>query len=255
MTTDAPVLQRELDPPAGRPEPKGSVPARRTPPLLMAAGVAVALLALVPLGFVVAYTIIIGPTEAWDLLVRPRIGELLWNTGRLVAGCVALSLVIGVGCAWAVERTDLPFRRLWHGLLVAPLAVPAFVNSYGWVSLTHAVQGYFGAVLIVTLSYYPLVYLPVVATLRGLDPALEETAYALNHTRWRAFRRVVLPQLRPAMLGGSLLVALHLLAEFGALQMLQFPTFTTAIYDQYRSSFNGPAANALAGVLVLACLL
>ena len=61
----------------------------------------------------------------------------------------------------------------------------------------------------------------------------------------------MLPQLRPALLGGSLLVGLHLLAEFGALQMLRFPTFTTAIYDQYRSTFNGPAANMIAGVLVL----
>ena len=52
----------------------------------MISGVAVALLALVPLGFVVAYTVIIGPAEAWDLLVRPRIGELLWNTTRLVVG-------------------------------------------------------------------------------------------------------------------------------------------------------------------------
>ena len=66
---------------------------------------------------------------------------------------------------------------------------------------------------------------------------------------------MVLPQLRPALLGGMLLVALHLLAEFGALQMLRFPTFTTAIYDQYESTFSGPAANALAAVLVALCLL
>ena len=214
-----------------------------------------ALLALVPLGFVAAYTVIIGPVEAWELLVRPRIGELLWNTVRLVAGCVAVSLVLGVGSAWVVERTDLPARRLFHGLLVAPLAVPAFVNSYGWVSLTHAVEGYAGAVLIVSLSYYPLVYLPAVATLRGLDPALEETAYSLDQGRLGTFLRVVLPQLRPAVLGGALLVSLHLLAEFGALQMLRFPTFTTAIYDQYRSTFNGQAANMIAGVLVLCCVL
>jgi iron(III) transport system permease protein len=107
----------------------------------------------------------------------------------------------------------------------------------------------------VTLSYYPLVYLPVVAMLRGLDPALEETAHALGLGRLRTFVRVVLPQLRPALLGGSLLVGLHLLAEFGALQMLRFPTFTTAIYDQYQSTFNGPAASALAAVLVLGCLM
>ena len=65
----------------------------------------------------------------------------------------------------------------------------------------------------------------------------------------------MLPQLRPALLGGMLLVGLHLLAEFGALQLLRFPTFTTAIYDLYGSTFNGAAANMIAGVLVLCCLL
>ncbi len=215
----------------------------------------VVLLALVPLAFVAASTVGTGWDEARRLLLRPRVGELLANTVRLVLGAVAASAVIGTAAAWLVERTDLPGRRIWTALLVAPLAVPAFVNSYGWVSLTARVEGYGGAVLICTLSYFPLVFLPVAATLRGLDPALEETAASLGLGRWRVLRRVVLPQLRPALLGGSLLVSLHLLAEFGALQMLRFPTFTTAIYDQYRSSFNGPAATALAAVLVLLCLL
>lgn len=208
-----------------------------------------------PLGFVITYTVIIGPGEAWDLLWRPRIGELLVNTFRLMVSVVALSVVIGVGAAWLIERSSVRWRGAWHTLLVAPLAVPAFVNSYGWVSLTTSVQNYWGATMIVTLSYYPLVYLPTVATLRGLDPALEETAMSLGNSRWGAFRRVVLPQLRPAVLGGALLVGLHLLAEYGAVQMLRFPTFTTAIYDQYKSAFNGPAANMIAGVLVLACVL
>jgi iron(III) transport system permease protein len=66
---------------------------------------------------------------------------------------------------------------------------------------------------------------------------------------------VVLRGIRPAVFGGALLVGLHLLAEFGALQMLRFPTLTTGIYDQYRSAFNSPAANVLASVLVLFCLL
>jgi iron(III) transport system permease protein len=140
-------------------------------------------------------------------------------------------------------------------LFVAPLAIPAFVNSYGWVSLTHAVQGYAGAVLVVSLSYAPLVYLPTVAAMRTLDPALEEVAHSLGLDRWTAFRRVVLSGIRPGVLGGALLVGLHVLAEFGALQMLRFPTFTTAIYDHYRSAFNSAPANVLAGVLVLGCLL
>jgi iron(III) transport system permease protein len=226
----------------------------RPPLLLLALALPVLALALVPLVFVVAYTIGTGWDEAWRLLVRPRVGELLGNTARLVVGGVLLSAFIGTSAAWLVERTSLPGRRIWNALLVAPLAVPAFVNSYGWVSITAKVEGFAGAVLIVTMSYYPLVYLLVAASLRGLDPALEETAASLGLGRWRTFWRVVLPQLRPGLFGGSLLVGLHLLAEFGALQMLRFPTFTTAIYDQYRSSFNGPAATMLAGVLVLCCL-
>jgi iron(III) transport system permease protein len=171
-----------------------------------------------------------------------------------MVGAVLSCAVVGTGAAWLVVRSDLPARRLWNALFVVPLAVPSFVNSFGWVSLTPRVENYFGAVLVLTLSYYPFVYLPVAATLRGLDPALEEAARTLGDGPWRTFRRVVLPQLRWALLGGGLLVGLHVLSEFGALQLLRFPTFTTAIFDQYQSSFNGPAASALAGVLVLCCL-
>jgi iron(III) transport system permease protein len=222
-------------------------------PLLVVAAVVVALV-LVPLGYVVWYAVSLGPAELEGLLVRPRVGELLGNTVALLVGVVSGSLVLGVLCAWLVERTDLPGRWAWHALFAAPLAVPAFVNSYGWVSVTSLVQGYAGAVLVVTLSYFPLVYLPMVAALRGLDPALEEVAFSLGRSGWSTFGSVVLRGTLPALLGGALLVGLHVLAEFGALQLLGFPTFTTAIYDQYRSTFNSAAANALAVVLVLGCL-
>ncbi len=214
----------------------------------------VALLALVALAYVAFYVVVIGPADLWQLVARPRIAELLRNTVTLAAACMTATAALGVALALAVERTDLPGRRAWHGLLVAPLAVPAFVNGYAWVSLDRGVNGFAGAFGVVTLSYYPLVYLPVVAMLRRLDPALEESAWSLGHSRGRTVRTVVLPQLRPALLGGALLVGLHLLAEFGALSLLRFPTFTTAIYDQYGSTFNGAAATAMAGVLVLLCL-
>jgi iron(III) transport system permease protein len=223
---------------------------------LRAISVLIALVMLIPLFFVIGYTVATGWATAYDLLVRPRVGELLFNTVRLTIASVAACAVIGLGAAWLTERTTLPLRWLWNVLLVAPLAIPSFVNSFGWLSLLGGkVEGYGGAVLIVTLSYFPYVYLPVVASWRGLDPAYEETSRSLGYGPWRTFWLVVLPQLRPALLGGMLLVTLHLLAELGALEMLRFQTFTTAIYEQYQSTFNGPAANMLAGVLVLACLL
>jgi len=110
----------------------------------------VVLVALIPLFFVAGYAFSIGWGKAVTLIWRPRVGELLRNTGLLVVGCVALTAVLGTGAAWLVERTTLPGRRLWNVLLVAPLAVPAFVNSFGWVSLTAKVEGYAGAVLIVS---------------------------------------------------------------------------------------------------------
>jgi iron(III) transport system permease protein len=217
-------------------------------------GVVVAATSLLPLGFVVVSTAQLGAGEAADLLFRPRVGDLLWNTTRLLVGGVGLSVVLGVGCAWLVVRTDLPLAGLWHGVLCAPLAVPAFVNGYAWVSYTHAVQSYAGAVLVVSFSYYPLVYLPTVAALRRLDSSVEDVAASLGTGAWSSFLRVVLPAISPAVLGGALLVGLHLLGEYGALQLLNYPTLTTGILDQYRTAFNGPGATLLALVLVAFCL-
>ncbi|MEU6269896.1 ABC transporter permease [Saccharopolyspora shandongensis] len=228
---------------------------RRLPLPMLAAAVLVTAITLIPLGFVLANTIEIGSTEAARLIFRPRTSELLRNTVVLTAACMTCCAVIGTGAAWLVERSALPGRSLFNVLLVAPLAIPAFVNSYSWISIAPSATGFGGALLVVTLSYFPFVYLPAAAALRGLDPAHDEVARSLGHGEWRTFRRIVLPQLRPAVLGGSLLVGLHLLAEFGALQMVRFPTFTTAIYDQYQSTFNAPAATMLGTVLVLCCLL
>lgn len=227
----------------------------RLPAVVGLVAALVALLTLVPLAMI-AYTMsLAGWAEVSRLVFRARTLELLANTAKLVVGSVLLCVLLGVGAAYVVWRTDLPFRSLAHGAMVAPLAVPAFVNAYAWSSLVPAADGYNGALVVVTLSYFPLVYLPVTAALRGADPGLTESASALGLSSLATFRRVTLPLLRPAILGGGLLVSLHLVAEFGALSLVRYPTLSTAVYDQFRSSFSGPAANAVASVLVLVCLL
>jgi iron(III) transport system permease protein len=226
----------------------------RYPPLRLALAAVVGLLSLVPLGYVVASVASAG-SGIGDLVWRPRVGILLVHTVLVVGLGSAGSVVVGGGAAWLVERTGLPGRRIWTAVLAAPLAVPAFVISFGWSSWQPGFAGLLPCVLVSTLAYYPLVFLPVAAALRGLDPAVEEAARALGDGPVRTFFRTVVPRLRPAAIGGALLVALHLLAEFGAIQQLRYDTFTTAIYDQYQSTFDGAGASALAGVLVLLCLL
>ena len=225
-----------------------------TPAAVVTTSVLVAALCVLPLVVVVVKAFDLGWTPAWELLWRPRVGELLRNTGALVALTVTLSTVLGIGAAWLVERTSLPGARFWRVLMVCPLAVPAFVNSYAWVTVRPDLQGLTGAVLVTTLSYFPFVFLPVAAVLRGLDQSLEDSARSLGLGPWASFFRAVLPQLRPAALGGTLLVSLHLLSEFGVLAMLRFPTFTTAILEQFQVAFSNSAGSVLALVLIALCL-
>jgi iron(III) transport system permease protein len=110
------------------------------------------------------------------------------------------------------------------------------------VSVAPSLHGLFAGVLVSVLAYFPFLYLPVAASLRGLDPVHEDVAASLGLTPCRVFFRVVLPQLRLAIWGGGLLLALHLLSEYGLYAMVRFDTFTTAIFDQFQSTFNGPAA-------------
>jgi len=228
---------------------------RRPNPGLLAAGGAIAILVLLPIGVTAGNAVAAGWSLAVMLLWRPLTGELLTNT-LLLIGCVTVACaLIGTGTAWLVERTDLPGRKLWGVLAVVPLAIPAFISSYAWLSLDSSLFSNFGgALLVVTMSYYPLVYLPVAAALREMDPALEETARALGNNTRQVFLRVVLPQLRPALLGGMLLVALNTLVEFGAFALLRFRTFTTAIYAAYRAGFSGAEPALLAMVLIALCI-
>ena len=140
-------------------------------------------------------------------------------------------------------------------LLAMPLAVPEFVHGYCWVSLFPSVQGFWGAVLVMTTSLYPLVFLPVAATLRRSDAATEEVARSLGHSRWRVLWRVTLPQTRPALAGGALLVSLYLLGEYGAFAMVRYTTFATAIYTQFETSFDTVSASVLALVLIVLAVL
>ncbi|MEB2843157.1 ABC transporter permease [Endobacterium cereale] len=218
-----------------------------------AIAVTIALFALLPLGFVIWATVATGPETAFKLIARPRVGALLVNTVALVLITVPLCALLAVALAFLTERTDMPGRRLWAWLCITPLAVPAFVHSYAWIGLWPGLNGLGAGVAISLAAYFPFLYLPVAAAFRLLDPALEDQAASLGLSPLAVFRRVVLPQLRLSLCGGSLLVGLHLLAEYGLYAMIRFDTFTTAIVEQFQSTYNGVAAHMLALVLVVCC--
>lgn len=220
--------------------------------LVLASGL-IALGLLLPLIIVAVQAGASGLSEVDRVLFRQRSAYLLQHTVTLAAIVTALACVIGVAGAWATERTGLPARRVWTVLLVAPVAIPDFVVGFAWHSMAPRMNSLLAATIVMTLGTYPLVYLPVMATLRRADPALEDTARSLGLGRAATFLRVSLPLMRTAVLGGCLLVVLTVLSEYGAFEIVRYQTFTTEIFTEFQ--FAPQAAGALSIPLVLLCLL
>ena len=240
-----------------QPEAMRRVAGRRhlAPRVLTTISLLVVAVVLSPLGLVIVQAVQAGWGQIWPVLDRAYVATLLWNTVRLALVVTALSAVLGTGAAWLTERTALPGRRLWGVLLLVPIVLPDFVLAWAWSSVFPAVHGYLGAVLVMTLHLYPLVYLPMAAAFRAADPGQEEAARALGLSKWAAWLRVSVRQARGTLLGGCLLVSLALLGYYGGFEDLRYQTFTTAIFGELQTQFAPAVASSLSLVLVALSIL
>jgi iron(III) transport system permease protein len=120
------------------PVPAGQVPGRRLPVariVFSAMGLGIAVLMVLPLGWLVLRAAEADLPTLRALLLRPRTGQLIANTAALVGGVLALSTAIALPLAWLVSRTDLRGRRVVNLLAVLPLAVPGYVMAYALMGL------------------------------------------------------------------------------------------------------------------------
>lgn len=240
---------------------------RAWPPLpLVAVAVAIAAAMLLPTAYLVVRVVDEG-SSAWSDVRSDAAREALVRTVLLAASVTASAIALGVSLGWLTARTDLPLRRLWAVLLALPLAVPSYVGAYAFVAAlgprgmlqdllsplgvesVPEIYGLRGAWLVLTLFTFPYVLLPVRAALRQMDRSLDEAARGLGASRREAFWRVTVPQLRPAIAAGAILVALYTLSDFGAVSIMQFDSLSRVIYIRYTSFDRGSAA-AFALVLV-----
>lgn len=210
-----------------------------------------------------------------ETLASARTWATLGNTLLLAGAVVVSSAIIALPLAWLVSSTDLPGKRAWSVLIALPLVIPSYVAAYLYASLLSPrgvvqglleplfgierlppIYGFGGAWLVLTLITYPFTYLTVRAAFQRLDPSLIEAARSLGHTPRQAFWRITVPALRPSLVAGSLLVALYCLRDFGAVNLLQFGTFTRVIYNRYQAyRLDEAAAMALLLVALTAILL
>jgi iron(III) transport system permease protein len=227
---------------------------QKPPIALIAMGVFAALASLVPLGYLLI-RLGSGFDKALAELSRPRTFELLGNTLLLTVSVTITAIVIGLFQAWLVTRSNLPFAGFFAVLGTLPLAIPSYVLALSYTSMFSWFSGFFASWITLSLATAPYVFLGVSAALVRVDTSQEEVARSLGLSRFRVFIKVTWPQIKTAATASGLLVALYTLSEFGAVSILRYDTFTRAIYNAYRGSFDRTAAASLAVVLVLLTLI
>jgi iron(III) transport system permease protein len=234
------------------------------------AGGAVSLLMVLPLAYIVYYALL-GSGADWARLWSNWLPSLLAHTLGLGAAVALTTLALGTSLAWLITRYDFPGKTAWGWLLATPLGVPPYIMAYvytelflpgGWAQ--SAGQLLFGAetrlpllygafpavVWVLSLATYPYVYLLVRASLVNHNLTFDEAARIQGVSRWWRFLRITLPLHRPALMAGVFLVVMYVFADFGAVSMMRFSTFTRAIYLELAGRTDRVSASMLCLVLI-----
>ena len=229
--------------------------------------VAIALVVSVPVLSVLVQVL----ASAGHLALPADLGEMVLTTVALLALVGLGSAVLGVGLAWLVTAYDFPGRRLFSWMLVLPLAMPAYVlgflflstfgpagsparlsrSLFGSSDVVELLSGWLGAPVVMSLTLYPYVYLLARAAFRGQGQVTWDAARMLGATPWRAFRQVLLPLARPALAGGLAVVMMETLTDFATVQYFGVRTVSVGVYLTWKGTFDFASAAQLS-VLVLA---
>ncbi len=235
---------------------------------------AVALLVLLPLS-VLMFSWHEVDQQIWAHLWQTQLPRLLGNTLMLVLGVGVGVTLLGVSLAWLTSLCEFPGRRWLDWALMLPFAIPAYVLAFVFVGLLDfsgplqtllrewfgssvrfpRVRSTGGVIIVLVLVFYPYVYLLARNAFLAQGKGLMEAARVLGLSPWRAFWRVALPMARPAIGAGLALAIMETLADFGAVAVFNFDTFTTAIYKTWYSFYSLTSATQLASLLLLAVML
>jgi len=221
------------------------------------------IIVLIPLAAIVFRAFDNGVSGFWDTITTPEAWAALKLTLLAGLGVAAVNAVFGTLVAWVLVRDRFPGKRLLETFIDLPFALPTIVaglillSLYGTdspigIDLAFQVSGVFMALLFVTL---PFVVRTVQPVLLELDQEMEEAAISLGASRFTTFRRIVLPNLLPAIAAGTALAFARAISEFGATVLisgnLPLKTQVAAVYIFGQIQNDRPAAAAAVSVVLL----
>ena len=228
------------------------------------------LIVLIPLAAVVSKSFEAGLSSFWDDVTSPEAIAALKLTLGASAIVVAINAVFGTIIAWVLVRDEFPGKRIINSLIDLPFALPTIVagitllalyGDNGVLGLSGVAFTRIGVVMALLFVTLPFVIRSVQPVLLELDTDMEEAAASLGAGPLTTFRRVILPNLRPAILSGIALAFARSIGEFGSLVLISgnipFKTEVASvfIFTQIQSDREVTAASVSVVLLVIALLI
>ena len=210
------------------------------------------------------------------IVTDPYYYEIFWRTFRIALIVTVLCVLIGVPEAFVLSRMKTPWRSIVLIVVLAPLLVSVVVRAFGWSVLlgnggliNQALQlfgigpvkiMYTELAIVIALVHVmlPFMIIPVWTSLQKIDPSVGHAALSLSASYATVVRRIILPQLTPGVLSGSLIVFGLSTSSFaipGLLGGRRLKMVATLVYDEYLNALNWPLGAAIAIVLLAANLI
>ena len=233
------------------------------------------LILLLPLSALVMQLAQMTWQQYWDVITNPQV-VAAYKVTLLAAGVASVfNAIVGMLMAWILTRYEFPGKTLLDGLMDLPFALPTAVAGltlaglfsttgwYGqWLAMINIKVAFtwLGIAVAMAFTSIPFVVRTVQPVLEELGPEYEEAAQTLGASRWQSFRKVVFPEVAPALLAGTALSFTRSLGEFGAVIFIAgniaWKTEVTSLMIFIRlQEFDYPAASAIASVILAASLL
>ena len=189
------------------------------------------LIVLIPLGATFLKTFSAGWGHFWETVTGARaLASYRLSIGASLVAA-AINSVLGLLAAWVLVRYEFPGKRIVDALVDLPFALPTAVAGItltamfagnGWVGSWLEPLGikvaftWLGVVVALTFIGLPFVVRTVQPVLQELDPEFEEAAATLGAGRWQSLKRVVFPELLPALSTGFALAFARAVGEYGS---------------------------------------
>jgi iron(III) transport system permease protein len=221
--------------------------------IVVLALVAFALFCLAPVAAILA-SAFGGSLPADSPAIRPwldvRQRTLLFNTATLGLGAAVCATMVGVPLGFALARVPLPQKSVMRIALAAPALFPPYVVALAWTYLVTPLAGEraysaAGAIVVLTVVFYPISMLATEAALRRVESRLEEAAF-LVATPMVVLRRITLPLSGPSIVAAGLVIFVLAVSEFGVPGVLRVRVFTTEVFTAFAALYDARRAMVFA---------